>query len=339
MAFLFRYGLPVLPGIVILLALCSHSAFAQENAIDNELKLLNGNWRVIELVEDGQSVPEEQMKYVLPGGGILEIVDMTILFKSPMDGHKGTRTIRIDPTSWPKKIAIFQRDTPTGAGIYKFDQGKLVVCISRNASQQVNDFSAAAGSHQTLMVLEKFDAGESHPVPGYNASLPAMQPREAVGQLAPVTSQPAAQPAPPATTTASSTTVIKTASPPGTIPDTNSLVGKPVLTDTQVRNLLQGKWRFNDEEGSVDMVFGSNGKFQTYRYFQSIQNFQNVFVPTPISSGDWTVTNGQLIAKVISSTRANQINHVFQPSVRSISQVDVILVDHFGRVTRAVRIP
>jgi len=279
------------------------------------------------------------MKYVLPGGGILEMVDMTILFKSPIDGHKETRSFRIDPTSYPKKIAIHHRDTTTGAGIYKFDQGKLVVCLSKNTSQQVNEFTAAAGSHQTLMILEKFEDGQSRPVPGYNASLPATPPRKAESNLANVVAQPPATVAPPTppTTTASSTSVIKTPAS-GAAPATNSLVGKPVLTDSQVHNLILGKWRINDQEGSVDIVFGANGKFQTYRYFESVENFQTVFVPTPISSGDWSVTGGRLLAKVSSSTRANQINHVFEPSVRSISASDMILVDHFGRVSRAVKI-
>ena len=338
MTFALRSIFPSLSGLALLLVLHSQ-ATAQQNAIDNEIKLLNGNWRVTQMVEDGKSIPEDQMKYVLPGGGILEIVDMTILFKSPIDGRKETRSFRIDPTSYPKKIAIHQRDTTTGAGIYKIDQGKLVVCLSKNTSQQVNEFTAAAGSQQTLMILEKFEDGESRPVPGYNTSLPAPPPRQAESNQATVVTRPTPVTTPqPPTTTASSTSIIKTPES-GAAPDTNSLVGKPVLTDSQVHNMILGKWRINDQEGSVDMVFGANGKFQTYRYYQSVQNFQTVFVPTPISSGDWSITGGRLLAKVTSSTRANQINHVFQPSVRSISANDMILVDHFGRVSRAVKIP
>ena len=312
------------------------SAVAQQNAIDNELKLIDGHWRVIQLVENGQSVPESQMKFVLPGGGILEIIDETILFKSPIDGNKGARRFRIDPTSYPKKIAVFHRDATTGAGIYKFDQGKLVICLSKNVSQQVTEFTAASGSHQTLMILERFEDGKSIPVPGHNATLTTPPPRETSAVLVEVNNTPT----PPVTTTASSTTVIKApATNPGTAPTNNTFVGKPVLTDSQVHNLILGSWRMNDGEGSIDMVFGANGKFQTYRYFQSVQNFHTVFVPTPISSGDWSITNGRLLAKVTSSTRADRINHVFEPSVRSISATDMILEDHFGRVTRAVKIP
>ena len=101
---------------------------------------------------------------------------------------------------------------------------------------------------------------------------------------------------------------------------------------------MVGTWRINDNEGSVDITFGANGKFQTYRYYQNVENFHTVFVPTPISSGDWSVTNGRLMAKVTASTRAGQINHGYNPTVRSISASDMILVDNFGRVDRAVKI-
>ena len=78
MSLAFRPKMYLVIALAMLLTLGS-SAFAQQNAIDNELKLIDGHWRVIQLVENGQSVPESQMKFVLPGGGILEIIDETIL--------------------------------------------------------------------------------------------------------------------------------------------------------------------------------------------------------------------------------------------------------------------
>ena len=88
---------------------CPHafpaSAIAQTpSAVDTELERVRGSWRVVELVENGQEIPEEQMQYWLPGGGNLEIVDYTILFSDPVGGSKTTREFRIDPTSYPKRI-------------------------------------------------------------------------------------------------------------------------------------------------------------------------------------------------------------------------------------------
>src|SRR6056300_1589648 len=75
---------------------------AAPTAVDTELERVRGQWRVIELVENGQEIPDDQMQYWLPGGGQLEIVDYTILFESPLGGSKTTREFRIDPTSYPK---------------------------------------------------------------------------------------------------------------------------------------------------------------------------------------------------------------------------------------------
>ena len=91
----------------LVLTLFPASAIAQTpSAVDTELERVRGSWRVVELVENGQEIPEEQMQYWLPGGGNLEIVDYTILFSDPVGGGKTTREFRIDPTSYPKRITI-----------------------------------------------------------------------------------------------------------------------------------------------------------------------------------------------------------------------------------------
>ena len=100
----------------------------------------------MEMIENGNAIPEDQMREWLPGGGIMEIVDYTILFKSPIDGTKSTKSFRLDPTSYPKRIAIMERDQTTGTGIYELNQGKLVVCITNAKSQLPTEFSAPSGS-------------------------------------------------------------------------------------------------------------------------------------------------------------------------------------------------
>jgi len=295
------------------------TASAQPDAIDNELNRIKGHWRVMEMIENGNAIPEDQMREWLPGGGIMEIVDYTILFKSPIDGTKSTKSFRLDPTSYPKRIAIMERDQTTGTGIYELNQGKLVVCITNAKSQLPTEFSAPSGSERTLLVLSRFEAGATD-IPGLNAKLPERKPLHiqppalAQTQLAP---PPVREPSPP----------LVAANPAGRI-----------LTDTEVRNMTSGTWRINDTEGSIDLVFKPNGLFQTYRYYRTLQNFQFVFVPTPVSSGNWSIVNGRLIANVTSSTRLDRANQSFVPAVRSISATDMILVDHLGRVSRAVKL-
>jgi uncharacterized protein (TIGR03067 family) len=302
-------------------------------AIDNELKLLSGGWRVVEMVEDGRAIPQDQMRQWLPGGGILEIVDNTIIFKSPADGSKSTKSFRVDPVSYPKQIAIFDRDSVTGTGIYKIDQGKIVICITNEADQVPTEFSAHAKSGRTLIVLQRFDLANEG-IPGMNARL---EPRKPI-----VIPEVASTPAPTQTASAKIPTQPlpplpqPSSNPPQQIIAESTAAGR-VLTDGEVFKMALGTWRINDAEGSVDIVFKPDGTFQTYRYYQTMQNFHMVFVPTPISTGSWSVSGGRLIARVSSSKNAARVNESFVPSVRSISATDMILVDADGKVTRAIK--
>lgn len=302
--------IPALPFVV------SVAAHAAPTAVDTELERVRGQWRVIELVENGQEIPDDQMQYWLPGGGQLEIVDYTILFESPLGGSKTTREFRIDPTSYPKKITIKNKDTETGKGIYKFDGGKLVVCISRDVTTVPNDFGAPKDSARALIVLEKNDPNNSATPKGAPRPVHANPPDMSQWKSA----EPKAAPAP----------------APGVVPAGG--VTSRVLTDAEVREMAVGTWRMTDNEGSVDLSYGVDGTFQSYRYYRMMQNFQEVFVPTPITSGTWQISNGRLITQVTASSRVGLTGQTMMPAVRSISQSDLILVDNFGRVTRAVRV-
>jgi uncharacterized protein (TIGR03067 family) len=301
--------------------------FAQSDAVDSELKRLSGNWRVIELVENGRAVPEDQMRQLLPGGGTLEIVDYTVLFQSPLDGSKSTKSFRLDPTSYPKRIAILDRDSTHGTGIYEFDQGKLVICITPMISNYPTEFSAVEGSQRTLMVLQRFEPG-TDTIPGRNGLVPQLPPVQSPYQ-SPAVAQDQATSVPVATGK------IALPSPPSDA----SNAALRVLSDSEVRNMAVGTWRLNDAEGSVDIVFNANGVFRTFRYSKVMQNFQTIFVPTPISSGTWSISSGRLIAQVTQSSRMDKVNQTFVPAVRSISAVDMVLEDHLGTVSRAVKIP
>ena len=91
----------------LVLMLFPVSAIAQTpSAVDTELERVRGSWRVVELVENGQEIPDEQMQYWLPGGGNQEIDDYTILFSDPVGGSKPTREFRNARTSYPIRITF-----------------------------------------------------------------------------------------------------------------------------------------------------------------------------------------------------------------------------------------
>ena len=266
------------------------------------------------------------MNSLLPGGGLLEIVDTTMLFKSPVDGHKSTKSFRIDAASYPKKIAIFDLDRMTGSGIYEHDGGKLVICVAHPPNPAPTDLSAPAGSNRTMMVLvpynesdvatQKIDLGPPPSVARYAAATPSV---------------PNSNPLP--------TPIPQAAPQPTPVPVPNQSAAGRILTDDEVKQMLVGKWRFNDGSGLIDITIDARGVFSSYRHAQEIQTFHQVFVATPVSSGTWTVKSGQLYLNVTSSWRADLVNSTIVLAVRSISPSDAIIVDNLGRVSRAQRLP
>ncbi len=301
-------------------------ASAQSDAVNTELKQLNGHWRVSQMVENGRTVPEDQMRQLLPGGGTLEIIDYTILFESPLDGSKSTKSFRVNPTTYPKQIAILDRDNTDGTGIYQIDQGKWVICVTPMINDYPTEFSSPEGSQRMLLVLERFDPG-TESIPGRNSPLPQYQP---VQKSSPAPEVATARPP------SNSVATGKIALPSPPIVADN--VAARILTDSEVRSMALGTWRINDTEGSIDIVFRADGTFRTYRYSQVMQNFHTIFVPNPISAGNWSISNGRLMAQISQSYRLDKVNQSFVPAVRSISATDMILEDHLGRVTRAVKV-
>jgi len=135
------------------IALIASNAFAKDSEIDK----LQGNWKVIELVEDGRVIPEEVISEWLPSGGRFHIVDGAIQFTSHVDGKKHVKLISIDETQSPKGIEIQTREKKRESwGIYRFEGEQLVVCLSDpEDTERPSSFSAKKGSSRMLLTLER----------------------------------------------------------------------------------------------------------------------------------------------------------------------------------------
>jgi uncharacterized protein (TIGR03067 family) len=115
-----------------------------------------GNWDVTELVEDGKVIPAELIRSVLPSGGKVEIVDNAIVFRSVDDRKLRARTFSIDAARYPRTIDVNSGDKTDGWGIYRFDGGRLIICVtSTDETERPDEFSAPAGSGRMLLVLTK----------------------------------------------------------------------------------------------------------------------------------------------------------------------------------------
>lgn len=121
-----------------------------------ELERFQGRWQVVELVEDGKVIPPEAIRDWLPSGGRVEIVENAILFSSPEDGKRHVKVFAIDPTQYPRGFEISTQRKKDGWGIYRFDDKRLVICLSHpEEAERPTEFSAKEGSKRMLMVLER----------------------------------------------------------------------------------------------------------------------------------------------------------------------------------------
>lgn len=276
-------------------------AIAQETS--PELKSFQGNWQVVELVEDGKVIPAKAIQNWLPSGGKVEIAENAIIFNSSSEKHKQVKVFSVDATKYPKEIEISTQDRKTGAGIYQFDNNKLVICLADpEKAEKPKQFAAAAGSQHILMVLQQ--------VPSKTAQ-------------------------------SNNSTTIKSKPETSTKPQQvqSPEPGRKILNDTEISKMLVGNWKLTDKAGALYITFKPNGTFSTVREYTEIRLFQKALVQTPFSTGTWSVSNGSLTAHITSSVRADRVNLVHHLAIRSITDKDLIFVGQLGRIDSAIRLP
>lgn len=140
--------------LCLLLVVVIATAFAADK--NPELEPFQGRWEVIELVENGHVIPHDSIREWLPSGGRIEIVDNAIMYTNPHDGKKHARVFSVDGTQFPKGFDMISRDKKEASGIFKFDDGRLVVCLSDpEDGTRPTEFSAKVGSKRMLMILRR----------------------------------------------------------------------------------------------------------------------------------------------------------------------------------------
>lgn len=132
---------------------CSESLGVNQ---DPELQKFQGHWEVTDLIEDGKVIPRERIRELLPSGGRAHIIENAIIFKSVEDGRQRAKVFRIDPAKYPKRIEITASQGKDSWGIYQFDAGKLIICVTDpDQASRPDDFSAEADSNRMMMILRR----------------------------------------------------------------------------------------------------------------------------------------------------------------------------------------
>ncbi|MCP4191626.1 MAG: TIGR03067 domain-containing protein [Planctomycetaceae bacterium] len=314
------------------IGLCLVAAVAQLICAGNvmgrapELDPLQGKWQVVELVIDGNVIPPEQIRYKLPSGGKIDVIDNAFIFKSPSDGQQHARTFQVDATRFPKQIFLTSDHGPV-QGIYEIRGGQLLLCTSDPLRPGVpTEFAAPKGTGRMLMVMGRPEAIAKVGGGPTTVATPVASTKPSITLPAPptsgVTQPPTAVPA-----SSVSTSVVNTVPPP-----------LRVITDTELAQKLVGMWKHVDGEGVLYVTLNANGSFTTQREFQDTQTFNRVFTNTFVSVGNWSVAKGALVLQIKSSWRPERVNQMINVQVRSINSKEVVYVDQLGRSSRDVRV-
>jgi uncharacterized protein (TIGR03067 family) len=131
---------------------------------EGELKKLQGNWRLVYQQIDGDKIPDEQAARMFKGRMIF--TRDKVIYAADLPGFYFEFKPRIDPMKRPHRIDFEIRregyhDRPRDRhdigskflGIYVLSGEDLLICW--NDQRHPDEFSAAAGSGNTLVVLRR----------------------------------------------------------------------------------------------------------------------------------------------------------------------------------------
>jgi len=134
---------------------------AQDDAVQKELKALQGSWKAVALEAGGQQFPND----ALPDFTFVIGADGKCTGKMPQSEY--TAKLTIDPSKDPKTMDnLHETGTEKGKtqyGVYKLERDKLTVCISRPGrakSDRPKDFT----TKDTRNVLFEFKRIKEAPI-------------------------------------------------------------------------------------------------------------------------------------------------------------------------------
>jgi uncharacterized protein (TIGR03067 family) len=123
-----------------------------KQAIEKELKKMQGTWRFVSIKSDGKDLEEEVVK-----GARLTITERRFLFRVGPDVHSGI--IDLDTTKKPKTIDVtFTSGADKGKvtlGIYELKDDALKVCMGVAGATRPSNFASRPGSRHVLEVMKR----------------------------------------------------------------------------------------------------------------------------------------------------------------------------------------
>lgn len=148
------FGSLVIGALLAAIGAIASADDAKDEAINKDRKQIEGTWRVVALVVNGNQVMEEDAKKLTVVNGS----DGTWSIRS--EGNEVTKgTSTIDPTKKPKTLDF----TPTEGegkgnlhlGIYELGEKTRKMCFAPPVKERPTEFSSTAGSEHILVTFER----------------------------------------------------------------------------------------------------------------------------------------------------------------------------------------
>ncbi len=275
----------------------------------DELKALSGNWKVVAIFEEGQSLSEREITGELFAEGKISIDGPVISFLPPGAFERKSVAFIVDKTTEPKQISLVGASKVGSKGIFMLAGDSLMVCVAGMGEKEApTEFATPKNSGRILMTFKRLTGDEkADPAPHRPA------PAAVEDKLPPL--DPLLQPDGPKAPALPAT-------PPPVAP----------VDEGKFKKMLVGTWGHQTEDNVAYITLNADGSFSMSTAWK--RSIKRVFNDDIRTSGDWTLQAGVIVAKVATSTTKELKGQVYSYRVLRIGETDLVAVDQTGKSRR-----
>jgi len=123
----------------------------QDPASKKDLNELQGTWKLVSAMKDGEALPEDKVKNTS-----IVIKDDTFVFPESAEYATSKEgTIKLDATKKPKQMDATSTEKKVMLGIYKLDGDRYKVCFAPTGKPRPSEFASKPGSGNLLQVWKR----------------------------------------------------------------------------------------------------------------------------------------------------------------------------------------
>lgn len=129
---------------------------AQGQTEQDERARLQGNWVVISLVDDGETLSNHMIQKMFARDGKLTVKGPLITLFNPETNREEEIAFVVTPDVRPRAIDLAAKGRTRTRGIYMCDGDSILLCLgSPDSTERPKEFTSTKGSNQVLMTLTR----------------------------------------------------------------------------------------------------------------------------------------------------------------------------------------